>query len=142
MPALAKVVRDEGPGGMFRGAMPTAIRQSPRAYAYHEISRMLVEGKWGSKSGEKAPWHAPVAGALCGTLSVILNNPIDVVKSRIQAESDASKQRGMLTTLGRTVKNEGPQALYKGITPRVAKIAAGQAIVFSLYEKITNAIGK
>jgi solute carrier family 25 citrate transporter 1 len=29
-------------------------------------------------------------------------------------------------------KNEGPKALYKGITPRVLRVAPGQAIVFTV----------
>jgi hypothetical protein len=29
-------------------------------------------------------------------------------------------------------KNEGPRALYKGITPRVLRVAPGQAIVFTV----------
>jgi solute carrier family 25 citrate transporter 1 len=29
-------------------------------------------------------------------------------------------------------KNEGPAALYKGITPRVLRVAPGQAIVFTV----------
>jgi solute carrier family 25 citrate transporter 1 len=46
-------------------------------------------------------------------------------------------------------KNEGPRALYKGITPRVLRVAPGQAIVFTVshylpghartqYRKVSN----
>jgi hypothetical protein len=33
-------------------------------------------------------------------------------------------------------KKEGPAAFYKGITPRVARVAPGQAVVFTVYEKV------
>lgn len=31
---------------------------------------------------------------------------------------------------------EGPRAFYKGILPRVMRVAPGQAIVFTVYEKV------
>jgi solute carrier family 25 citrate transporter 1 len=31
---------------------------------------------------------------------------------------------------------EGPKAFYKGILPRVMRVAPGQAIVFTVYEKV------
>jgi solute carrier family 25 (mitochondrial citrate transporter), member 1 len=34
-------------------------------------------------------------------------------------------------------KEEGPAAFYKGITPRVARVAPGQAVVFTVYEKVS-----
>lgn len=33
-------------------------------------------------------------------------------------------------------REEGPAAFYKGITPRVARVAPGQAVVFTVYERI------
>lgn len=37
-------------------------------------------------------------------------------------------------------KNEGPSAFYKGITPRVLRVAPGQAIVFTVYERVKRII--
>ena len=31
---------------------------------------------------------------------------------------------------------EGVSACWKGITPRVARVAPGQAVVFTIYEKV------
>lgn len=31
---------------------------------------------------------------------------------------------------------EGVSAFWKGITPRVARVAPGQAVVFTIYEKV------
>lgn len=33
-------------------------------------------------------------------------------------------------------REEGPKAFYKGILPRVLRVAPGQAIVFTVYEKV------
>jgi hypothetical protein len=37
-------------------------------------------------------------------------------------------------------REEGPQAFYKGITPRVARVAPGQAVVFTVYERIKRIV--
>lgn len=37
-------------------------------------------------------------------------------------------------------KNEGVSAFYKGITPRVLRVAPGQAIVFTVYERVKRLI--
>jgi hypothetical protein len=49
--------------------------------------------------------------------------------SRIEGETAFSRFMSVTTDL---FKNEGPKALYKGITPRVLRVAPGQAIVFTV----------
>lgn len=39
-------------------------------------------------------------------------------------------------------KQEGFRSFYKGITPRVLRVAPGQAIVFAVYERISIMIEK
>lgn len=39
-------------------------------------------------------------------------------------------------------KQEGVRSFYKGITPRVLRVAPGQAIVFAVYERVSNVIEK
>jgi len=39
-------------------------------------------------------------------------------------------------------KNEGFSSFYKGITPRVLRVAPGQAIVFAVYERVSEIIEK
>jgi solute carrier family 25 citrate transporter 1 len=34
-------------------------------------------------------------------------------------------------------KTEGVRSFYKGITPRVLRVAPGQAIVFAVYERVS-----
>jgi solute carrier family 25 (mitochondrial citrate transporter), member 1 len=37
-------------------------------------------------------------------------------------------------------KTEGVRSFYKGITPRVLRVAPGQAIVFAVYERVSRII--
>lgn len=37
-------------------------------------------------------------------------------------------------------RQEGVSSFYKGITPRVLRVAPGQAVVFAVYERVRRAI--
>lgn len=37
-------------------------------------------------------------------------------------------------------RQEGFRSFYKGITPRVLRVAPGQAIVFAVYERVRKAM--
>lgn len=37
-------------------------------------------------------------------------------------------------------KQEGVRSFYKGITPRVLRVAPGQAVVFAVYERVRRII--
>jgi len=39
-------------------------------------------------------------------------------------------------------QTEGVKSFYKGITPRVLRVAPGQAIVFAVYERVSHVIEK
>jgi solute carrier family 25 citrate transporter 1 len=46
----------------------------------------------------------------------------------------------LITVTTDLFKNEGVSAFYKGITPRVLRVAPGQAIVFTVYERVKRLI--
>lgn len=73
----------------------------------------------------------------------MFNAPIDTIKTRIQ--KNPSSEKGWTRFVGVTrgiYKNEGLAAFYKGLTPRVLRVAPGQAITFMVYEYAYNSIIK
>jgi len=72
----------------------------------------------------------------------IVNNPLDVVKTRLQRqvvrEGHAPKYTGLAQACAVIAKEEGMLALWKGITPRLMRIMPGQAITFMTYEFVTR----
>lgn len=63
----------------------------------------------------------------------------DTIKTRIQratalqGETPWTRFKVVTTDM---FKQEGPSAFYKGITPRVMRVAPGQAVVFAVYERM------
>lgn len=53
--------------------------------------------------------------------------------TRVPGETAISR---IVKVAGDMFREEGPKAFYKGILPRVLRVAPGQAIVFTVYEKV------
>ncbi|KAJ3058591.1 hypothetical protein HDU98_005307, partial [Podochytrium sp. JEL0797] len=82
-------------------------------------------------------------GFVSGACGPLFNAPIDVIKTRIQ--KNPSKESGWTRFTQITsgiIKNEGWTAFYKGTTPRVLRVAPGQAITFMVYENVYRTLNE
>ena len=79
-----------------------------------------------------------IGGGLCaGTCATCLNNPLDMIKTRMQGVS-AKEYNGAFDCVKKVLKNEGPLAFYKGLFSRLSRVVPGQGIVFGSYETIAR----
>lgn len=76
-------------------------------------------------------------GGVSGAMGPLSNAPIDTIKTRIQKSSAKGSgwERFRVVTTEIYTK-EGFRAFYKGLTPRVLRVAPGQAVTFMVYEKV------
>lgn len=72
-----------------------------------------------------------IVGFISGACGPLFNAPIDTIKTRIQRtpSSEPGWTRFINISKG-IIQNEGYAAFYKGITPRVLRVAPGQSITF------------
>ncbi|CCD23140.1 NAD+ transporter NDAI_0B01060 [Naumovozyma dairenensis CBS 421] len=79
-----------------------------------------------------------LSGALAGFLSGVTVCPLDVTKTRLQAQGiegiENPYYRGLLGTMSTIVKDEGVKGLYKGIVPIIMGYFPTWTIYFSVYE--------
>jgi len=82
-------------------------------------------------------------GFMSGAAGPFSNAPIDTIKTRLQ-KGYAVPGESALTRITNIAKDmwrqEGVRSFYKGITPRVLRVAPGQAIVFAVYERVRGYI--
>ena len=82
-------------------------------------SAVTKEYLFGIQDYHKATWGqnfvASVAGAVA---SITVAAPLDTIKTRIQNANFENKVSGV-TVIKDLVRNEGPTALFKGLTPKV-----------------------
>lgn len=139
--ALLTVLREEGFGALYRGVSLTALRQGTNQAvnftAYTELKGMLQ--RWQPQFDNKnlPGYQTTVIGLISGAMGPFSNAPIDTIKTRLQKTPAEPGQTAMsrIMTISRDMfKQEGPKAFYKGITPRVMRVAPGQAVTFTVYE--------
>jgi len=72
-------------------------------------------------------------------IGVLINNPIDTVKTRMQGFNTAQLyQNSSWVCFVSIFRNEGFLAYYKGVGPRLTRIIFGQAIIFTCYENVST----
>ncbi|PWN41006.1 mitochondrial carrier [Ceraceosorus guamensis] len=142
--ALYTIVREEGITTLYRGVALTAARQATNQAAnftaYQELKALAqrVQGV-----DELPSIQTGTIGLISGALGPFSNAPIDTIKTRIQRASRVEGETAIsrvVKVAGEMFKQEGPAAFWKGITPRVARVAPGQAVVFTIYEKVKGYI--
>lgn len=149
--ALYTVVKEEGPGALYRGVSLTALRQGTNQAvnftAYSQLKAWLQTFQ-PDDSPHHDPLHPPpkrelpsyqtlLIGLVSGAMGPLSNAPIDTIKTRLQKTPSSPGETALsrIRTIARDMfKQEGVHAFYKGITPRIMRVAPGQAVTFTVYE--------
>lgn len=136
---LYTVLKEEGIGAIYRGVALTAARQASNQgvnfTVYSTLKAKLQEMQ--PQYDQLPSWQTSIIGLISGALGPLSNAPLDTIKTRMQRESGVSTETGMarFTRIAKQlVQQEGPAALYRGILPRVMRVAPGQAVTFTIYE--------
>ncbi|GAB4821622.1 hypothetical protein N2152v2_008668 [Parachlorella kessleri] len=140
------IVREEGLKAMWSGNTATVIRQGSNQMSLFWGKAVCDRMMWGKQDGDGkqlTPGQSAASGFVAACIGPTLNNPFDVVKTRMQAASRGGVvYNGFFHCLTTIAKNEGPKALWKGLTPRLARTPPGQAIVWAVSDQITGYVEK
>ena len=148
--ALYTVVKEEGFGALYRGVSLTALRQGSNqavnftAYTYFKDALR----RWQPDLDAAAPlpgYQTTIIGLVSGAMGPLSNAPIDTIKTRLQktpAAPGVSAWTRVSLIAADMFKQEGFHAFYKGITPRVMRVAPGQAVTFTVYEYLKSKLEK
>ncbi|KAK9476729.1 mitochondrial carrier domain-containing protein [Lipomyces japonicus] len=145
--AAYTIVREEGLSALYRGVVLTALRQATNQAvnfsAYTELKAYCLSLQ--PDLVELPSYQHMGLGLISGALGPLSNAPIDTVKTRMQRESGLSGESGFARfsrIAGSLLRNEGMLAFYKGITPRVMRVAPGQAVTFAVYEQVSTVLDR
>ncbi|KII95561.1 hypothetical protein PLICRDRAFT_34456 [Plicaturopsis crispa FD-325 SS-3] len=145
--AVYTIVREEGISALYRGVSLTALRQATNQganfTAYQEIKALAYKFQPELNGSELPSYQHMLIGLVSGAMGPFSNAPIDTIKTRLQKApampGTTAFQR--IATIAREMwRQEGVSSFYKGITPRVLRVAPGQAIVFAVYERVSRFI--
>lgn len=111
-----KIVKNEGASRLYRGIAAPIMMEAPK-----RATKFAANDSWGifyrNLFGvEKATQPlAILTGATAGATESFVVVPFELVKIRMQDPASASKYNGIMDCVMKTVKNEGPLALYNGL---------------------------
>lgn len=147
--ALYTVVKEEGVGALYRGVSLTALRQGSNQAvnftAYSYFKTWLKDYQPQYADGNLPSWQTTIIGLVSGAMGPLSNAPIDTIKTRLQktpAEFGTTAWTRITTIASDMFKQEGFHAFYKGITPRIMRVAPGQAVTFTVYEYLKSKLEK
>ncbi|KAG8053112.1 hypothetical protein GUJ93_ZPchr0001g31390 [Zizania palustris] len=130
------ILRREGVRGIYRGLAVTALRDAPAHGVYfwtYEYARERLHPGC-RRSGQENLATMLVSGGLAGVASWVCCYPLDVVKSRLQAQSYPPRYRGVVDCFRRSVREEGLPVLWRGLGTAVARAFVVNGAIFSAYE--------
>merc|ERR1712187_263078 len=141
--ALVKIFKSEGPLGLYRGAFPTILKQGPNQAVRMPLQvQLMALITLGDESQSKNPILNGTAGFLAGCGSVLLTQPQDCVKSRMQGEAAKELYTGTVDCALKMTRTEGLSAFFAGSIPRMIQVGMTSGISFALFPVISKMLDK
>lgn len=142
---LRDLYRRGGVAGCYAGLGSMTVRDVPSFGAY----MVLYEAMVNSISGSEEKANAPVlifCGGMAGVLSWASILPLDVLKSRLQADNPSNPQyKGMWDCFIKSYKAEGPSVFVRGFAmmslrafPTNGAIFLGYVTFLNLMKRLTS----
>ena len=140
----SSVIRNEGILGLWAGNGANLLRVFPSKsiiFSSNDVYRAKLGALYhGSSlgyddSGRSLPWSLSfLSGGMAGMTATALTYPLDLARGRIAGkvatEGGAKHYRGIVDTVLVTAREEGPRALYKGMSPTLLGAMPYEGIKF------------
>jgi len=111
-----KIVKNEGFSRLYRGIEAPILMEAPK-----RATKFAANDSWGKfyrdlfGMPKMTQSLSVLTGATAGATEAFVVVPFELVKIRLQDKAQAGKYNGMVDVVVKTVKAEGPLALYNGL---------------------------
>ncbi|KAL8724047.1 MAG: hypothetical protein Q9181_007010 [Wetmoreana brouardii] len=116
MDCFRKIIKNEGPSRLYRGITAPILMEAPKRatkFAANESWGKFYRNLFGiAKMDQKL---SILTGASAGATEAFVVVPFELVKIRMQDRASAGKYSGIIDCVTKTIKAEGPLALYNGL---------------------------
>lgn len=134
VPESIKIIyRENGLLGFYKGGLETTLRQATTqgtSFLVYDKSKKIYE-----KNDYLNNYSGMLAGMTGGTMAVLVNNPIDAIKTYKQSD----RGNGNLITIGKEIlETKGFRGFYNGAVLRICRVAPLHGITFFTYDWLKN----
>ncbi|CAH1437013.1 mitochondrial uncoupling protein 5 [Lactuca sativa] len=138
--AISQMAKSEGIGSLWRGSSLTVNRAmlvtASQLASYDQIKETILD-KGVMEDGFGTHVTASFAA---GFIASVVTNPIDVIKTRVMnmkvEAGEAPPYAGATDCALKTIKTEGPMALYKGFIPTISRQGPFTIVLFVTLEQV------
>ncbi|KAL4063359.1 mitochondrial carrier domain-containing protein [Scleroderma yunnanense] len=132
------IVREEGFSGVYRGLFPVMMRQGANSavrFTTYTTLKQFVQGT--ARPGQQLPTGITFGiGAIAGLVTVLVTQPLDVIKTRMQSLTARQHYRNSFHCGYRILTEEGVLRFWTGTTPRLVRLVMSGGIIFTVYENV------
>lgn len=143
--AFSTIYKQEGFRGLYRGVTPNIWGAGSSwglyFFFYNSIKNFIQEGNINIPLG---PGVHLLAASQAGLMTLLITNPIWVVKTRLclqfggpEQQQPNQRYKGMVDCLKKIYITEGIRGYYKGLVPGIFGVSHG-AVQFMVYEEMKN----
>lgn len=140
----SRIVHEEGFRAFWKGNLVMIVHRLPYSsinfYAFEQYKKVLQFIPGLDKHGDGSA-HVGVrflSGGLSGITASTMTYPLDLVRTRLAAQTNAMYYRGISHTLFAICRDEGARGLYKGLGASLLVVGPNLAINFSVYETLRS----
>lgn len=129
------IFNKHGIGGIYRGLSATICRDAPACGIYFAGNNFFLQQLSYSNRDSSLTqlYKLMVAGGIAGVLSWIISFPLDVIKSRMQADNlNVLKYSGMVDCYSQTTR-DGRRILLRGINPALLRAFPSNGALFTVH---------
>lgn len=141
----SRIVSEEGFRAFWRGNLVTIAHRLPYSsisfYAYERYKTFLQSMPVLVDHKENMSTDVGIrllGGGLSGITAASITYPLDLVRTRLAAQTNNIYYRGICHTLISICKDEGIRGLYKGLGATLLGVGPNIAISFSVYETLRS----
>jgi solute carrier family 25 phosphate transporter 23/24/25/41 len=131
---LARIVRAEGPKGLFKGNSLNVARIAPTKavefFVFDCFKDLMISS---SSEIDINAWQRMLGGSIASMAGTALTHPIDTVRSRVTVQAI-----GIRECVQQMLKTEGPKAFLNGLVPNMVRVAPYGAINFLVYDALKS----
>ena len=137
--ATYKIIMQEGLGGIYRGVVPTILKQGTNQMVRFPFQAFFVGLMTkGDKEMKKSPLLNGIAGAMAGGASVLVTMPQDTLKTRMQGEEAKKLYKNTWDCAKQIMQKEGIAFFYAGTWPRLIRVSLDVGITFFIFPLLTQ----
>jgi len=135
---IYQIASEAGFRGLYQGVVPTVLKQST-----NQGVRFVVfadtKARLSRYINNKVACDF-IAGGFAGFCSVMFNNPVDVIKTKMQQKDGAGLSLKM--TAQQIMETRGLMGFYSGVVLRLSRVVLDAALTFSIFHSLKRNVAQ